>query len=105
MSQVPHEPLSCPACQSIDRADGVEDGKLYKTMAHRVKHESIILRGLKTVEDRAADRITDFAGSMKFLYLHSAWFVVWIIINLGALGAALTFDKFPFGLLTMIVSL
>jgi uncharacterized membrane protein len=33
------------------------------------------------------------------------WFGVWILLNVGALGAALAFDKFPFGLLTMIVSL
>jgi uncharacterized membrane protein len=31
--------------------------------------------------------------------------VLWIGLNLGALGAAIVFDKFPFGLLTMIVSL
>ena len=57
-----------------------------------------------------ADRITGFVGSMRFVYLHSAWFGVWIVINLGLIGAAVSgvlppFDPFPFGLLTMIVSL
>ena len=48
------------------------------------------------VQNRIADRITDFAGSMQFVYLHVLWFGLWI--GLGA-------EKYPYGLLTMIVSL
>jgi uncharacterized membrane protein len=58
---------------------------------------------LKHAEDRAqsfqarlADRITQFAGSMVFVYVHIVWFGVWIGFHV---------EKFPFGLLTMIVSL
>ncbi len=50
----------------------------------------------KRREDRAADQITRFAGSMKFVYIHAIWFGLWI-----ALGV----EDYPFGLLTMIVSL
>jgi uncharacterized membrane protein len=50
---------------------------------------------------RLADWITTFAGSMRFVGLHVAWFAAWILVNL--FGPA--FDPFPFGLLTMIVSL
>jgi uncharacterized membrane protein len=50
----------------------------------------------QSVENRIADRITDFAGSMRFVYLHIVWFTLWI-----ALGA----EPYPYGLLTMIVSL
>src|SRR5262249_60469469 len=46
-----------------------------------------------------------FAGSLRFVYLHSVWFGVWIALNVGLIGSALVFDEFPFGLLTMIVSL
>ena len=65
---------------------------------------------LRSLEERVADRITTFAGSMRFVYLHSAWFGVWILVNLGLVAAVLggllaPFDPFPFGLLTMIVSL
>src|SRR5262245_35827187 len=42
---------------------------------------------------------------MKFIYFHTAWFGVWIAANLGLMGAAYVFDEFPFGLLTMVVSL
>ena len=50
----------------------------------------------KSRENRAADQITRFAGSMTFVYLHAVWFSLWI--GLGA-------EDYPFGLLTMIVSL
>ena len=47
-------------------------------------------------ENRAADQITRFAGSMKFVYIHLVWFSAWIILGV---------EDYPFGLLTMIVSL
>jgi uncharacterized membrane protein len=56
-------------------------------------------------QDRAADAITKFAGSMLFVLVHTVWFAVWMAINLGLFGRSLEFDKFPFGLLTMVVSL
>ncbi len=49
-----------------------------------------------SLQNRMADRITQFAGSMAFVYWHVLWFVVWITLRV---------EKFPFGLLTMIVSL
>jgi uncharacterized membrane protein len=99
-----HE-LSCPACRAIDRADGVEDGNLYPVLATRVRHERRVVRAVVDAQDRIADKVTSFAGSLNFVYLHAAWFGLWIVVNVGLLGAAVTFDKFPFGLLTMIVSL
>jgi len=50
----------------------------------------------KNRENRAADQITRFAGSMRFVYIHLTWFSLWI---------ALGIEEYPFGLLTMIVSL
>jgi uncharacterized membrane protein len=105
MSNEAAAPSACPACRIIDRADGVEDGRLYPVVAKRIRHETAVLRKIRTEQDRLTDAITDFAGSMSFVYLHSAWFGVWVLINLGLAGASLAFDKFPFGLLTMIVSL
>jgi len=98
-------PLSCPACRVIDQADGVEDGNLYKLEHYQTRNERTLLDALMRAQDRAADQITSFAGSLKFVYLHSIWFGIWVLLNVGILGASLEFDKFPFGLLTMIVSL
>ena len=50
----------------------------------------------QSVENRVSDRITAFAGSMRFVYIHILWFGCWI-----ALGV----ENYPYGLLTMIVSL
>lgn len=58
----------------------------------------------KSLQERAADAITRFSGSMPFVYIHAAWFTAWIVINLGLLGLP-AFDPYPFGLLTLIVSL
>jgi CRP/FNR family cyclic AMP-dependent transcriptional regulator len=53
---------------------------------------------------RLADWISWFSGSMHFLLLNAVWFVIWIGINVWPLGIP-QFDPYPFGLLTMIVSL
>lgn len=58
----------------------------------------------RTGEERLADSITDFSGRMYFVYFHVLWFGIWILINLGYFGIK-PFDPYPFGLLTMIVSL
>ena len=58
----------------------------------------------RSLQDRIADAITSFSGRMVFAYVHIVWFVVWILLNTGRLGVA-AFDPFPYGLLTMIVSL
>jgi uncharacterized membrane protein len=50
----------------------------------------------ESVQNRIADRITDFAGSMGFVYLHILWFGSWIAFGV---------ESYPYGLLTMIVSL
>ena len=63
------------------------------------------LEQLRTLQDKIADNITRFAGTMNFVYIHTFWFGLWILANVGAFGVGLTFDEFPFGLLTLIVSL
>jgi uncharacterized membrane protein len=50
----------------------------------------------ESVQNRIADQITAFAGSMRFVYLHVLWFGCWIGFRI---------EHYPFGLLTMIVSL
>jgi len=50
----------------------------------------------ESVQNRIADKITDFAGSMMFVYLHIIWFGSWIGFGV---------ESYPYGLLTMIVSL
>jgi hypothetical protein len=50
----------------------------------------------ESAQNRAADKITVFAGSMIFVYIHIIWFGCWIGFGV---------EDYPYGLLTMIVSL
>jgi uncharacterized membrane protein len=72
----------------------------------KIRDERVVLtRRITRRQDRIADSLTAFSGSVSFVYVHIGWFVLWLLINLGVFGAALEFDPFPFGLLTLIVSL
>jgi uncharacterized membrane protein len=53
--------------------------------------------------DYLADIIARFCGSMPFVWAHVIWFGAWIIVNLTP--GFTHFDPFPFGLLTLVVSL
>jgi uncharacterized membrane protein len=57
-----------------------------------------------TTLQRVADWIAWFSGSMPFLLLNAAWFIVWILLNTINIGLP-RFDQYPFQFLTMMVSL
>jgi uncharacterized membrane protein len=58
----------------------------------------------RSLADQVADGVTSFSGNLVFVYVHVAWFGIWILLNTGKLGIV-PFDPFPYGLLTMVVSL
>ncbi|WP_420309703.1 DUF1003 domain-containing protein [Streptomyces sp. YS-B37] len=70
-----------------------------------LRQERVVFARMRGTQDRVADAITAFAGTMLFVYIHAFWFAVWIALNEGLLGQAGIFDPYPYGLLTMIVSL
>ena len=76
--------------------------ELLRTRVSRNANEEMQVHS--TPLQRIADWIAWFSGSMPFLMINGGWFIVWIIINTFAVGI-LAFDPYPFGLLTMIVSL
>ena len=59
----------------------------------------------RNLSEKFADWMTDCFGTVTFLSLNAIWFVIWITINTGLIPGLEAFDPFPFGLLTMIVSL
>jgi CRP/FNR family cyclic AMP-dependent transcriptional regulator len=90
---------------------------LMATMAKRIRSSEEVLLGgtrqnpnieieqeLKWVQ-RVANKIAEFSGSMSSVVVHVALFVTWIVINLGYVPGIAPFDPYPFGLLTMAVSL
>ena len=56
-------------------------------------------------QERIADAITDVSGRMAFVWFHVIWFGVWMAVNTGHVPGIKPFDPFPYGLLTMVVSL
>lgn len=89
-----------------------ESLKKFSGFQRRLKNRSEIIRAFKAKLDkkrspteRLADFMTTKFGSMVFLGANAVWFVIWISINLGLVPSVRPFDPFPFGLLTMIVSL
>src|SRR5207248_8622345 len=52
--------------------------------------------------ERITDAVTRAAGSLRFVLLHLIWFAIWALINLTA---SRPFDRFPFSLLNLVVSL
>ncbi|MBP7687319.1 MAG: DUF1003 domain-containing protein [Thermoflexales bacterium] len=92
----------------VETADNAEDNPALSNVIERNIRTIIGLR-LKAahergLQDRIADVITTFSGRMIFAYVHIVWFVVWIGLNTGNFGVP-AFDPYPYGLLTMIVSL
>ncbi len=81
--------------------------ELLRTRVSRNVNEEV--QEHSTVVQRVADWLAWFSGSIMFLVIHAAWFVTWISLNTIILPPNAEgergFDPFPFGLLTMIVSL
>jgi uncharacterized membrane protein len=55
--------------------------------------------------ERVADFLIEQIGSLPFLVFHIGLFVVWMGVNLKLIASATPFDPFPFGLLTMVLTL
>ena len=81
---------TCPACPTTDRADGVEDGRLYRSVVPRIGDEQTMPRRVRDAQIRCSERVTVFAGSVPFVYIHGAWFAAWVALNVGAGGAFCT---------------
>ena len=92
----------------VETDDNAEDNPALSNVIERNIRTIIGLRLTAShergLQDRIADGITSFSGRMVFVYVHIFWFVLWIALNTGKLGVQ-PFDPFPYGLLTMIVSL
>jgi uncharacterized membrane protein len=87
-------------------------GKRLRETSRLLRHTASRNVNVETEDTRSltlkiADWISAFSGSMNFLYLHMLGFTSWILLNVRPLSGTRIggFDPFPFGLLTMVVSL
>jgi CRP/FNR family cyclic AMP-dependent transcriptional regulator len=92
---------------------------ILQIMGARQRTSTAAIRGLKnpnavmaaktTIWQRVSDTIATVAASEAFTLVHIVWFGTWILMNVAAaagwLPATFAFDRYPFGLLTLIVSL
>jgi len=78
------------------------DERLRHTASRNVNEET---EDKRTAIQRSADWIAAFSGSIAFLAIHVVWFLVWILVNTELIPGLTAFDPYPFGLLTMVVSL
>jgi Predicted membrane protein len=76
------------------------DAMLRKRVARNINEEMEIRA---TLFERIADSIAEFSGSMTFLVSNALWFFLWIVWNV--IPGVPKFDPYPFGFLTMVVSL
>ena len=76
------------------------DELLRRRVARNINEELAIR---STAVERIADVIAAFSGSITFLFLNAAWFTFWIVWNVTP--SLPHFDPYPFGFLTMVVSL
>jgi len=92
----------------METADNADDNPALSNVIERNIRTLIRLRldaaRERGLQDRIADVITSFSGRMSFVYVHIFWFGAWILLNTGRFGVP-PFDPFPYGLLTMVVSL
>ncbi len=79
-----------------------KNAELLRHTATRNVNEEV--EDLRTTVMKVADWISEFSGSLPFLFIHLGLFFIWIILNVGLFPFG-QFDAFPFGLLTMVVSL
>ncbi|MEZ4669299.1 MAG: DUF1003 domain-containing protein [Anaerolineae bacterium] len=69
------------------------------------RNANVVAAQKLTFNQRVADLFATVAGDIRFVYACALWFFVWIVLNVNILPGVKAFDPFPFGLLTMIVSL
>jgi len=89
---------------------------LLAATGRRLRHNAMIIRNAATrnaneeIADnrstvmKVADWIAEFSGSLPFLFIHIVGFAIWILLNVHVLPFG-NFDPFPFGFLTLVVSL
>lgn len=73
--------------------------------SHVIKSFKAKADAKRTPAEKFADWLTSRFGSVTFLGLNALWFAVWVSWNTHIIPGAEAFDPFPFGLLTMVVSL
>ena len=85
-------------------------GRRHRTTVERLRHTATRnvneeVGDKRTAVQKAADWIAEFSGSIPFLLIHVVLFAFWLLINWVPIPGVRQFDPYPFGFLTLAVSL
>jgi CRP/FNR family cyclic AMP-dependent transcriptional regulator len=100
--------VSPDAAMSLLAAAGERQRTTVDLLRHTAsRNPNVETEDKRTSVMRAADWISEFSGSLPFLFIHIVVFGIWIGLNIGPLARSAYggWDEYPFGLLTMSVSL
>jgi uncharacterized membrane protein len=98
--------LRCPACSGEVAEDAVfcaNPGCGKALGEFRYVAEELAAR--TTAIQRFADRVNQWSGQPNFVTVHAMWFIAWILINSGLIAMFGVFDRYPYGLLGIILSI
>ena len=90
--------------KSVSKSEETPRQQAEKNVKTIMRLERKALRRRSTLT-RVADALTGYAGSPPFVVFHVIWFTTWILINVSLIPGIKAFDPYPFGFLTMVVSL
>lgn len=94
----------------MDATDKAESTKIQSVQATERRRQFFKSFEAKSLRSRSlltqlSDDLTEICGSTPFLIFHIIFFTAWIFLNIEVIPGTIPFDPFPFGLLTMVVSL
>jgi uncharacterized membrane protein len=98
---------SCPQTTFMDEPAKSSKEKLHNTERRRQFFKSFEAKSLKSrsLLTQIADDLTEICGSTAFLIFHVIFFASWLTINTEIIPGTKAFDPYPFGFLTLVVSL
>ncbi len=88
--------------QEIERTQIASVAELTERNISLIAELDAAAQAKRTLADKIVDQITGFCGRLMFVYVHVVWFAFWIGLNLMHV---VSFDPYPFNLLTLTVSL
>lgn len=88
-------------------SEAISQGEIMRKNISAIQQMQRQTAEARNLQDRIADSVTNFSGSMAFVYFHAIWFGLWVLLNIGLIRIPhiSEFDPFPFSFLTLVVSL
>ena len=97
------EPIFCPMCNGVNAHDAIFCTYCNKALGE-FRYVAEEFAAATHWHIRLADKVTNLIGRPHFLVGHIFWFALWVLINTGVFSLVRQFDQYPFGLLSLTIS-